>query len=391
MNLVVWNCQGGFHSKFKHLIQLRPDVAIIPESTHPDTVAQKMAGCARWTDADWIGPDKGKGLAVFGFNGHRITRDPSYSQSRRWILPLRVSGRLEFRLLAVWDFEYERRFSDNAGGGRSGQIELALNESGWLNENLPIVIAGDFNNCAAWDKQNKLRSISCLANFLKRHKIVSAYHYTHQLPLGQEQHPTYWQNRRPESTYSYHIDYIFAPEAWMNSGASFDLGTHEEWCAKRAASDHAPLSLRIPPECDCPEGELKEGAFEALLKFLQPFADPGFEPSVWIDGEPGQVPHEEIAKEVSAFLTTLYEYNWICKFDWPTWARDDGASLLFNPTAERRVSLGVLRKLLTCYVRADRFSEGTLSKAIREGSIGAILARVAEFEAMRSNENSQTT
>ena len=158
MNLVVWNCQGGLHSKFKHLIQLRPDVAIIPESAHPDAVAQKLAGCAPWSDADWIGSGNGKGLAVFGFSGHQIARDPCYSQSRRWILPLRVSGRLDFRLLAVWDFEYERRFSDNAGGGRSGQIELALNESGWLNENLPIVIAGDFNNCAAWDKQNKLRA-----------------------------------------------------------------------------------------------------------------------------------------------------------------------------------------------------------------------------------------
>lgn len=44
MNLIVWNCQGGLHGKIDHLMDLRPDIAIVPEAAQPAVVASKRKG-----------------------------------------------------------------------------------------------------------------------------------------------------------------------------------------------------------------------------------------------------------------------------------------------------------------------------------------------------------
>ena len=382
MRLVVWNCQGGLHDKWSHLVELRPDIAIVPESAEPEVVAAKLGERAGWSDVQWVGAQRHKGLAVYAFNGYTLTRDRACTGERRWLLPLQVCGVESFRLLAVWDFEYDSRWSRNVSGKRPGQIELALEELGWLQQEGRAVVAGDFNNPFAWEKQTGLRSITKLSRYLMSRGLVSAYHYTHDVPVGEEQHMTYWQHRKDAETLSFHIDHIFVPAEWMHEGGEFSLGTHAEWCVEKAASDHAPLVLDTPSRAAKQDERTTfdpDTAIAPLLPYLAVFEREGFAASEWLQGEPMQMPFEALHPAVRDFEQLLYKLGWVYPFDWGKWHHGDGRAYVENPEAERHADLDTCRKLLTCYARANHFSDGAFTRAITQGSIPAILRRLQEI------------
>ena len=84
----------------------------------------------------------------------------------------------------------------------------------------------------------------------------------------------------------------------------------------------------------------------------------------------------EPSAEAGAFLADARA--WLEPFDWPAWAESaEGQRLLGHPDAVASASAEDLRRLLTVYVRAERFGDGTLEAAFESGMLTAIVRRAA--------------
>jgi hypothetical protein len=65
-------------------------------------------------------------------------------------------------------------------------------------------------------------------------------------------------------------------------------------------------------------------------------------------------------------------------FDWPTWASSaEGQALLADPAAVADASAADLVRLLTTFIRSERFGEGTLESAFERGMLTALARRAA--------------
>jgi O-acetyl-ADP-ribose deacetylase len=67
------------------------------------------------------------------------------------------------------------------------------------------------------------------------------------------------------------------------------------------------------------------------------------------------------------------------RFDWPQWL-EQAQALDRDPAQVAQADLLTLRKLLTCYLRTERFTSGTLAQLIDSGKLLGILRRLAELE-----------
>ena len=70
------------------------------------------------------------------------------------------------------------------------------------------------------------------------------------------------------------------------------------------------------------------------------------------------------SEALNQLVDTLYEYNLVYPFDWMEWSDATRWGDSDVPIAEQTVP--DLIKFTTAVLRADRFAEGTLSRAIRE-------------------------
>ena len=164
-------------------------------------------------------------MAVFTFNDYRARLSESYWPNLRYIAPVHISGPATFNLLAIW--------AQNASGGvmrkhQLGPLRRALSRyRGFLDEE-PVVLAGDFNSNAIWDKPGWRINHMTMVEILRKRGLVSAYHATRGEVHGQESEPTiYWRDRRRDGP-TYHIDYVFLPIAWLDSVNSFDIGGFDD-------------------------------------------------------------------------------------------------------------------------------------------------------------------
>ena len=74
----------------------------------------------------------------------------------------------------------------------------------------------------------------------------------------------------------------------------------------------------------------------------------------------------------------------ITPFDWPAWASGpEGQALIGHPEAVASASADDLRKLLTTYVRSERFGDGTLEAVFASGMLTAIVRRAGVLAADR--------
>ncbi len=65
-------------------------------------------------------------------------------------------------------------------------------------------------------------------------------------------------------------------------------------------------------------------------------------------------------------------------FDWPTWASGrEGQALLADPDAVADATADDLRRLLTTFIRSERFGDGILESAFNRGMLTAIARRAA--------------
>ena len=240
MKLVVWNCNQALHRKASHVLELAPDIAIIPEAARQArTLTAKASGSV------WIGAEKNKGLGVYSFNGFRIELHSSYDKRLQWIAPVLVSGPTTFLLLATWALN-DQASEKHPEQEHRGQVATALEVYRDVIEQcgMPLVIAGDFNGCIEWDKREKHPFHFNTVRDLINHGLVSAYHTSRKVSQGQEADPTYWRDRTPNGQ-RFHIDYCFVPKSWMSDRLEVLTGEFDPWVANHL-SDHAPLVVTIP-------------------------------------------------------------------------------------------------------------------------------------------------
>jgi len=122
-----------------------------------------------------------------------------------------------------------------------------------------------------------------------------------------------------------------------------------------------------------------------LGRHLEAFEAPGFSFGTWVpswerDDGVMVLGWFEPSPEAQAFLGDLG--GWITPFDWPAWAESpEGRALLGHPDAVDSASADDLGKLLTVYVRGERFGDGTLEAAFKSGMLTAIVRRAAALAA----------
>ena len=241
MRLVAWNCNMAFHRKVDALLSLKPDIAVVSECAAPGRLRRPAEQDWMENDPVWIGRSEAKGLAIFTFNGYRARLSPDYWPNLRYIAPVHIQGPMRFNLLAVW--------AQNASGGimrkhQLGPLRRALSRYRSFLEEAPVVLAGDFNSNAIWDKPGWRINHMTMVELLSKRDLVSAYHEIRRESHGRERTPTiYWRDRTRDGP-TYHIDYIFLPRTWLSAVNAFSLGGFDEWCAN-GLSDHVPLVIDL--------------------------------------------------------------------------------------------------------------------------------------------------
>jgi len=244
MRLVAWNCAMAFHRKFEALLALRPDVAVIAECAEPARLAERLDLSGLAGSLVWVGENPNKGLAVFGFNGHRVSLAPIHRPRLRFLAPVTVEGAASFNLLAVW--------AQNFSGGirrkrQHGPLRLGLLRYREFLASGPSVIAGDFNNNIIWDRPGWRMNHAHAVARLAAGGLVSAYHEIRGEAPGAELEVThYWRDRRKDGP-TYHIDYIFLPRLWLARVQHLSVGRFEDWCGS-GLSDHVPIVVDLDVE-----------------------------------------------------------------------------------------------------------------------------------------------
>lgn len=161
----------ALHRKVERLMALRPDLAIISELAHPETVCGKApAFCCH--DARWVGRLPHKGLAVYAFNGLSLRDSPLYHQDYEHFLPVEVEGDFRFNMLAVWAFNHRTRtewLKREPATRRALEHYRTFMAAGGL-------IAGDFNASIIWDKPGRADNFGRLLEDLYSLGYVRAYH-----------------------------------------------------------------------------------------------------------------------------------------------------------------------------------------------------------------------
>jgi len=120
--------------------------------------------------------------------------------------------------------------------------------------------------------------------------------------------------------------------------------------------------------------ELNAAEIEAVLAFRPIFEKPGAVFGEW-QAPAGQMPYYSYSPDVTRFIATLYEENFIITFDWPSW-KAAATGYMENLASLESADLLTLRKLLTTHARNDRFVEGHFAGMLENGHVSAILRRL---------------
>jgi exodeoxyribonuclease-3 len=226
MKIVSWNCPNRFAEKAHLIYEMRPDIAVIQECAKKDLAALEREGYS----ALWFGSNEKKGLAVFAASPWTI--EEIAPPDNWWVVPIQVSGPVNFLLIAIWAWDPSKR-------GYAGYVEQITeafrNHFEWFGRG-PVIAAGDFNSSSEFDKHITGDNHSSIVSLLEKRGLTSAYHHFYGQQHGDEKTHTYhhtWNRDKP-----FHLDYIFVPHEWRTRLNSIDVGDVDEWISH---SDHCPL------------------------------------------------------------------------------------------------------------------------------------------------------
>jgi hypothetical protein len=226
VRLVSWNCCEGFRGKYRHLLDLDFDVAVVAECCAVDPGLDQQR---ELTSVVAQPVNNRKGLGVFAQAPYTVTPIELAGEPMPWLLAARVTGPVELTLLAVWTVaEF---------GGYATQTARVVNE---VLPALPgpVLLAGDLNAPIDTSVKAHQRTVQALAG----HGLVSAFTATRgedrEAALAE---PTfYWRNKRE---LGFHIDHVFLPEHWT-ADLRLAVGDFDTWVGT-GRSDHVPLVADI--------------------------------------------------------------------------------------------------------------------------------------------------
>ncbi|NWL88434.1 MULTISPECIES: DUF6508 domain-containing protein [unclassified Paenibacillus] len=121
---------------------------------------------------------------------------------------------------------------------------------------------------------------------------------------------------------------------------------------------------------------MTEQEINKLLSYLDFFQDSG---SVFFTEVNGYYRESE---EVLRFREALNETGFLLVFDWKTWLHEHEVYKDISHDIQdqiRNADIEILRKLMTSYIRGDRFNEGLFISTIVNGHIANILLRLKEL------------
>ncbi|MGM0900279.1 MAG: endonuclease/exonuclease/phosphatase family protein [Bacillota bacterium] len=180
MKLVSWNCQKGLNSKdkAKKLFELFPDIAIIQESFHPKEFNEDI----RYEKAIWVGEEKPKGLGLCVLS---LSKDYHLTQlvdqvKYDWIVPIKVTGKENFTLIAVW--------TKRGPGASYGNILYhALQEYENIIQDRPVIIMGDFNlDKRVASSYSGVGGFKKMMSIFEHYGLKSIYHINNKEEFGSE-------------------------------------------------------------------------------------------------------------------------------------------------------------------------------------------------------------
>ena len=248
MKIVTWNCAGALRKKIKEINVLDADILVIQECENP---LESTNDYKIWAEEYlWIGKNKNKGLGIFpkkgnkikqlNWNGHfKINGLKTKSSSISWtteelefFLPFSVGN--QFIVLGVWT-----KGSEDQAFSYVGQFWKYLQIHRNQLENTNVIILGDFNSNAIWDKKDRWWSHSGVVEEPEDMGIKSVYHYQKNEPQGRETTPTFFHRKNLNK--SYHIDYVFCSNKLLPM-SNLSIGKPGDWLT---ISDHVPLTLNI--------------------------------------------------------------------------------------------------------------------------------------------------
>jgi hypothetical protein len=226
MNFLTWNAgRDQFAKKMPLLDPFQPDVAVVPEIGRPQSVNDHCL---------WFGIKENQGLAVVSSQAFQLEPLPEKPGAPKYVVPIKVTGPINFTLFAIWTIQgQEMRYIRAVATCLDLYLELFAQG--------PIVLMGDFNSNAIWDKEHPTNLChSAVVRKLGGLGIVSAYHHYRSEEHGCESEPTFFLHHKKEKPF--HIDYCFLPITWANKLSSIQVGSFEAW---QGLSDHRPLVLEM--------------------------------------------------------------------------------------------------------------------------------------------------
>lgn len=232
MKVISWNCNMAFRKKSSYILKYNPDLICVQECENEARL--KFGNLVKEPDDFiWIGDNESKGVGMFSYNGYRLKKHESYTNNFRYVIPIQVSRKKEYTLLAIWAMPHPK----DKNQGYVGQVWGAVNYyQNILKEN--TILLGDFNSNVLWDKERKKGNHTDLVSFLKKNQIASIYHQKNNLQHGDETDPTFYLLKNKNKPY--HMDYCFASNNLIKKNTAITIGIYEEWIKR---SDHMPLII----------------------------------------------------------------------------------------------------------------------------------------------------
>ena len=235
MKLITWNCQGAFRKKADQILSHRPDILVIQECEHPKKLVFSST-TQQPNDIVWIGDNQHKGIGVFSYNNFKFQLHEQYNPNLKYIVPISVTGwQDDFILFAIW--ANNRHDPD---GQYVEQVWKAIHHYDQIINRDRTILTGDFNSNKIWDRPRRIGNHSDVVDKLAKKNIYSVYHNRLNQEQGQENHPTFFLQRKKEKPY--HIDYCFASADLFEKVSDLEIGAYENWIRH---SDHTPLLVNF--------------------------------------------------------------------------------------------------------------------------------------------------
>jgi exodeoxyribonuclease-3 len=165
MRIISWNYKMAYRKKAKLISGYSPDLVVVPECEYFGEGTDKNL---------WLGDNRKKGIGIFSYSEFQLELQKEYDPSFKYVIPIEVTGPLDFNLIAVWAMndtkDVRKRYI--------GQVYSAVNHYVDLLKK-PTIIIGDFNWNAIWDSKPSYPLCGNLVDVIKilgEKGIRSIYH-----------------------------------------------------------------------------------------------------------------------------------------------------------------------------------------------------------------------